>query len=338
MKAVLLSGHGKPDSLRATEVPEPTPGRDQVRVRIQTIGLNYAEILSRKGQYGWAPPLPYILGMEAYGEIDATGPGVKERRIGEKVIVVNQSGCYAEKVVVPELQALPAIDVYSPEENAAFAVSYLTAWISLFEMARLRPADRVLIQAAAGGVGTAAVQLAKHFGCSVYAAAGSEEKLERLRALNVDHAINYRTHDIETELAGRVGAHSVDVVLALVAGEPYQRALKTLAPFGRVVIAGVAGLELHKWNPLSWRKAWRDMPRADIRRMAVGSYGVMATHIGYLLKTPARMSSIWQELTTFVLNHGIRPVVGSTFTFDQITQAHALMESRGSYGKIVVRV
>lgn len=338
MKAVVLRKHGKPSVLIPSPARDPRPEPDQVVVRLRSIGLNWAEILSRKGLYSWAPPLPYIIGMEAYGEIESVGTAAGHRRAGEKVIVVAQHGCYAERVAVPETQALPALESYSPEENAAFAVNYMTAWVSWFEMARLRPSDRVLVQAAGGGVGTAAVQLAKHFGCPVIGTAGSDDKLERLRRMGVDQVINYRREDLRREIERRWGARSVDVVLELVCGDAFARALGTLAPFGRVVIAGYAGLNLEKWNPLSWWRTWRDMPRVDIRRMATGSCGVMATHLGYLMDEPARLKATWEQLTSFVTKHGIRPVVGSTFSFDEIAQAHAFMESRGSFGKTVIRV
>jgi len=118
--------------------------------------------------YGWTPKLPYTLGMKAFGEIDAVGENVTKQRIGKKVIVGTQYGAYAEKMVKPEMFALPVIDIFSEEEYAAFSVNYMTAWVSLFEMERIRPTDSVLIHAAAGGVGTAAVQLAKHCGCTVF--------------------------------------------------------------------------------------------------------------------------------------------------------------------------
>ncbi len=338
MKAILLTKHGKPAALKISDVPAPQPKANQVRVKIETIGLNYAEIQSRKGLYRWAPKLPYILGMEAYGEIEAVGPGAEHRQIGEKVIVGAQYGSYAEYIVVPEAQALPAIDFYSPEENAAFAVNYLTAWVCLVKMARMQPTDRVLIQAAAGGVGTAAVQLAKRFGCTVYGTAGNDDKIERLYQLNIDHAVNYRRRDFEQYIRAQTNGQGVDVVLEVVGGEVYKKSVNLLAPFGRVVVAGFAALDLQKWNPVSWWKTWRAIPRASISQMAVNSYGVMASHLGYQLEDTPRLLNTWQELTAFVQTHQIRPVVGATFSFDDIAAAHQLMESRQSYGKIVIKI
>ncbi|HEU4558651.1 MAG TPA: zinc-binding dehydrogenase [Longimicrobium sp.] len=338
MRAIVLDQHGGPGVLRVREAPDPVPGAGEVRVRVEAIGVNYAEILSRKGMYGWAPPMPYTLGMEATGTIDMLGPGVEGRAIGERVIVGAQHGAYAEKIVVAERQALPAVPGFSTEENAAIAVNYLTAWVALMEMARLRPTDRVLVTAAAGGVGTAAVQIATRFGCATVGLAGSDEKLAQIRALGAESAANYRRADFQERLGDAAGAERFDVVLEVVGGEVFRAVWPVLAPFGRVVVAGFASLSLQKWNPLSWLRTWRDLPRADVRTLAPASAGLMATHIGYLLDDPPRLTRIWGELMAFVGAHGIRPVVGATFSFDDMSEAHRLMESRRSVGKIVVRV
>ncbi len=338
MKAIVLERHGGPEVLRVRDVPDPVPGPGEVRVRVEAIGINYAEVLSRKGLYGWAPPMPYTPGMEAVGTLDALGAGVEGRAIGERVIVGAQYGTYAERVVVPERQALPAVPGFSTEENAALAVNYLTAWVALMEMARLRPTDRVLVTAAAGGVGTAAVLVATRFGCATTGMAGSDEKLGQIRALGAEAAVNYRGAGFETRLREAAGADGFDVVLEVVGGEVFRAVWPVLAPFGRVVVAGFASLALQRWNPLSWLRTWRDLPRADIRSLAPASAGLMGTHVGYLLADPPRLARVWGELMAFVAAHDIRPVVGATFGFGQMAEAHRLMESRRSVGKIVVRM
>ena len=323
--------------MRISEVPAPSPGAGEVRVRIEAIGVNYAEVLSRKGLYGWAPRLPYTLGMEATGTIDALGADVHGRVLGEQVIVGTQYGAYAEQVVVPERQALRALPHFTTEENAAFAVNYCTAWVSLMQMARLRPSDRVLVTAAAGGVGTAALQIATRFGCTTVGLAGSDAKLETIRALGGQAALNYRRADFPDQLRAIAGSEKFDVIVEMVGGEVFRAMWPVLAPFGRMVVAGFASLALQKWNPLSWLRTWRDLPKADIRSLAPGSHGFMGTHIGYLLDDPPRLARVWNELTTFAVAHDIRPIVGQVFRFDQMPDAHRLMESRQSVGKIVVR-
>ena len=338
MKAFLLRRAGGPDVLQLTERREPVPGPGQVRVRVDAIGLNWAEVLSRKGLYGWAPKRPYIPGMEATGLVEALGPGVTGRSVGERVIVAAQYGCYAEQVVVPERQALPALPGYSVEENAAVAVNYATAWVALMEMARLRPSDRVLVTAAAGGVGTAAIQIASRFGCRVVGLAGSDAKLPLIRELGAEQAINYRAPDYRARLAAGAGAEQFDVVLELVGGDVFRSAWPVLAPFGRVVVAGFASLNYSWWNPLSWVRTLRDIPRAGISALATGSHGFLATHLGYLVGDGPRLARLWEDLRAFGTRHGIRPVVGRTFAFGEMAEAHRYMESRASVGKIVVRV
>ena len=176
MRAVVLRRHGPAEILSLESVPDPTTGSEQVLVAVEAIGLNFAEVLSRKGLYGWSPDLPYVLGMEAVGVIEEIGDRVEGREIGERVLVASQFGSYAEKIAVTASSALPALDSYTPEENAAFGVNYMTAWVSLLEMARIRHTDRVLVTAAAGGVGTAAVQIASSFGCEVVALASSDAR------------------------------------------------------------------------------------------------------------------------------------------------------------------
>jgi NADPH:quinone reductase-like Zn-dependent oxidoreductase len=338
VRAIVLDRHGGPEVLRVRAVPDPMPGPGEVRVRIEAIGVNYAEVLSRRGLYGWAPPMPYTPGMEATGTIDLLGAGVERRAVGERVIVGAQHGAYAEKIAVPERQALPGVAGFSTEENAAIGVNYLTAWVALIEMARLRRSDRVLVTAAAGGVGTAALQIATRFGCATVGLAGSDTKLEAIRALGAESAVNYRRADFEERLRAAAGRDHFDVVLELVGGEVFRAVWPVLAPFGRVVAAGFASLDLQRWNPLSWLRTWRDLPKADIRSLAPASHGLMATHIGYLLADPPLLARVWGDLMAFVAAHGIRPVIGATFAFEDIGEAHRLMESRRSVGKIVVRL
>jgi NADPH:quinone reductase-like Zn-dependent oxidoreductase len=336
VRAWLLERTGPPDVLRLVDRPTPEPGPGEVAVRVEAIGVNYAEVLSRKGLYGWAPKRPYVPGMEAVGTVEALGPGVTApRAVGERVICGMQFGAYAERVVVGEHRALSAMDGFSLEENAAYGVNFMTAWVALVEMARLRPSDRVAITAAAGGVGTAAVQIAAAHGCDVLGMAGSDAKLERVRALGAAHTVCYRRPDFEELLAAAAPA-GLDVVLETVGGRVYRACLRRLANFGRLVVVGYAELDYSLWNPLSWWRAWRGAPRMNVMKAAMTSTGVMATHIGYLLPDEERLLRIWRDLTDFTRAHALRPVVGRTFGFEELPEAHRFMESRESVGKLVV--
>ena len=336
MRAYRLERHGPPEVLRLRALADPVPGPGQVAVAVEALGINYAEVLSRKGLYGWAPDLPYVPGMEATGRIVEVGDGVG-RDVGEEVVVGCQHGAYATRLVVDEASALPAPERLSTEERAAFPVNYATAWVGLVKMGRLRAGDRVLVSPAGGGVGTAAVQIAAAHGCEVVALAGSDVKLERVRGLGASATVNYRSDGWERHLhdAAREG---VDVALEMVGGDVFRAAKSVLAPFGQVVVAGYASLDYRWWNPLSWWRAWRGVPRMSLDEMLRNSRGMSSSHLGYLLDDPPLMRTVWDELVDFAAVHDIRPEVGHVLSFDELPDAHRLMESRESYGKIVVRV
>lgn len=335
MRAVVLERTGGPEVLAWRQLPVLEPGPGEVRVRVEAFGLNFAEVLSRKGLYGWAPKRPYTLGMEAAGVIDAVGPGV-ERSPGERVMVGTQHGAYAEYVVVPGPQALPTVPGFSPVEEAAFPVNFMTAWVALRTLGRAGSGETVCISPAGGGVGTAAVQLAARGGSRVVALAGSREKLARVEALGATATACYREPGFTDQLRSAVGPGGIDVAVEMVGGPVFRAVRESMAPFGRVVVAGYASLDYRWWNPLSLWRAWRGIPRIPLKLHFTRSLGFFATHLGYLMDDPPRMAGIWRELVTFTREHGIRPRVGAVFPAAEVAQAHALMESRDSYGKIVL--
>ena len=337
MKAIVLRKNGGPGVLNLEEVRKPRPGRGEVGVSVRFAGVNYAEILSRKGIYGWAPEKPYIPGMECSGVIEETGEGVDESRAGEPVMVGAKFGSYAEYMVVPEANAVPLIDGFSFEEAASFLVNYMTAWVALFRMARAGRGEKVLVTAAAGGVGTAAVQLAVRAGCEVYGLAGSGEKLELIESLGAVSAFNYRDPDCFKNLVAAAGG--IDVVIEMVGGNTFRRCMDSLNPFGRVVVTGFASLDLNKWNPFSWLRTWRDIPRADVGQLAEKSVSVMSSHLGYLLdREPDMMAQLYGELKEFVTAHGVRPVVNRIFGLGDAGRAHEYIESRKSSGKVLLKI
>lgn len=335
MKAIMLKRTGHPRVLELQDVPEPVPRAGEVRVHLRYTGINYAEILSRKGLYRWAPKRPYVLGMEGSGVIETVGAGVDPSRVGQKVMVGTQYGCYAEKVVVPQERAISAIESLTMEENAAFGVNYMTAWVALIELARLQVGEKVVVTAAAGGVGTAGVQLATRLGSQVYGLAGSPEKADLVRSLGAADAIDYTAPDWQQRLREMTGG--VDVVLETVGGSVYRSCLELLNPFGRIVVAGFASLNLKRWNPASWWRTWRDVPRARLMDLARSSTGIMATHLGYLLDEPARLQTVFERLRAFVTEQEIRPVIGRLFPFEDVAAAHAFVESRQSVGKVLLK-
>jgi len=336
MKAYLLKSNGKPSVLKLTEIPDPVPGKGEVLVQLEYIGLNYAEILSRKGLYGWAPKRPYVLGMEGSGVINAVGNGVDKNRIGQQVMIGTQYGCYAEKIVIPQERALPCIPNYSLEESAAFLVNYMTAWMALFELAKIRKDEKVLISAAAGGVGTAAVKLASKMGCQVYGLAGSQEKIDYIKSLGAKGGFNYREKDCFNKLNEET--NGIDVVIEMVGGKVYKESFNSLNPLGRLVVIGFASFDIKWWNPVSWWRTLRDIPRMKIMPLAEKSAGIMASHLGYLLNNPELMVAVYNRLKEFIIENNIKPEIGKEFSFDQVAQAHEFIESRKSTGKVILKV
>jgi NADPH2:quinone reductase len=327
---------GGPSVLKISDVPDPVPQKGEVRVNLAYAGINFAEILSRKGLYGWAPKKPYIIGMEGSGIIDQVGEGVDPTRIGEKVVVGAQYGCYAEKIAVPEAQALPVLPYLSMKENAALLVNYMTAWVALVESVRLQKNESVLITAAAGGVGTAAIQIASKLGCPTYGMVGSIEKMDLVKELGASEVFNYRQKNWIAEFEEKIG--NVDVVLEMVGGEVNRQSYKFLNYFGRVIIVGYASLNPKLWNPISWWRTWRDIPRVNLMEIAMKSAGAMATHLGYLLKDPQKMSQVYDRMKNFLLEHNIRPVISRLFPFEDAGKAHAFIESRQSTGKVLLKI
>jgi NADPH2:quinone reductase len=336
MKAVLLTRHGGAEVLRMTNVPRPEPKRGEVRVKIAFIGINFAEVLSRRGLYGWAPRLPYILGMEASGVVDAVGDGVTGYAPGDAVVVGTQYGTYAEFICLPAGRVLPAPPRFSPRECAAFGVSFLTAWVGLMEMARLRVPDTVLITSAAGGVGSSAVQLASKFGARVIGAA-SRGKQEMIRSLGAAVALDYSDSTWGDQLRAATEGRGVNVALEMSGGDVYRTVVRNLAPMGRVVVAGASSAFPGSRNPVARLMSIRNFPRPSILHMLKRSYGVMSFHIGWLLDSGA-IAPHWRALTSFVEEHHIRPAVGEEFAFDDIANAQRALEEKRNIGKGVVRI
>lgn len=337
MKAIVLRKTGGPEVLQPTEILEPKPGKGEVLVKVQYAGLNYAEILSRKGLYGWAGKRPYILGMEASGVVEEIGQDVGTLKVGQKVMIGTKSGAYAEKIVIPEDHAAPVVESYTMEENASFLVNYMTAWVSLVTMAKIAPGDTVLITASAGGVGTAAVQIASKMGCKVYGMASSKEKINLIKSIGATEGYNYRNPECYERIVKDTGG--VDIVLEMVGGQVFKRSLDIVNPFGTIVVAGFASLDLKKWNPFSWIKTWRDIPRVNVGDLAKKSIAIMSSHLGYLLEEePDQMETILNDLINFVEQHNIKPIVGRIFSFEDAARAHEFIESRQSTGKVLLEI
>ena len=219
MKAIVLTRYGRPqEAFEIQERPTPEPAAGQVRIAVEAFGLNYADVSARQGTYMDAPPIPCVIGYEVVGRVDAHGPGVTQPAIGQRVAALTRFGGYATAAVTDARAAVPIPDDLDSGLAVALPTQGGTAYYCAEEMVRLHAGDHVLVQAAAGGVGTLLVQLCKRHGCVVYGTAGSDEKLDYLRKLGVDHPINYRRDDFADAVRRVRGDAGIDVIFDSLGG------------------------------------------------------------------------------------------------------------------------
>jgi NADPH2:quinone reductase len=300
LKAALLREADGP--FEVVDVPDPVAG-DTVLVRVRAAGINFADVLMRRGRYPQMPELPAVLGSEIAGELED----------GTRVMAITSGGGgYAEVAAVDRAQVVPLPDNATFAEGAAFLLTFLTAYVPLTRQVRLRPGMSILIYAAAGGVGTATIQVARSLGAKVYGAVGSPEKLDVVRSLGAE-AFTY--DEIPDDL-------QVDVVFDPVGGELFAGAFARLRPLGSVIAIGSAG------------GAW---PVIDPARLVGRNAGLHGFYLGRMLRlNPELIGTGVGELLGLWQTGSFRPVVGAEFPLGEIERAHELVESRKSVGKVVL--
>jgi NADPH2:quinone reductase len=295
---------GEPDQLAVEEVSAPEAGEGAAIVDVRAAGINFADILIRRGMYPQMPELPAVLGSEIAGELDGA------RVMG---FVLSGGGGYAEQVAVDRRWLLPLPESASFAEGAAFPMAFLTAWIPLTELVRIAFGARVLVTAAAGAVGTAAVQVVKALNGTPVAAAGSEEKLELPRSLGAAEAVTYE---------GIGELDQVDVVFDLVGGDVFSLALGLLKPMGTAVAVGYAG------------GMWQELNPALLVGRNVGVHGF---YLGRLIgRNPELVGRAAKDALRLWEAGAVRPIVGAEYPLEEAAEAHRLIESRQSTGKVVL--
>ena len=326
MKAVLVSEPGGAEKLQLVLVPDPQPGSGEIAIDIHATALNRADLLQRRGLYPAPPGVTDILGLECAGVVSALGPGCTGALgIGERVMVLLGGGGYAERVVVPEALAMRVPDALSFEQAAAVPEAFLTAREALFVAGALLPTESVLIHAAAGGVGSAAVQMAHAAGSFVFATAGGAAKCEWARTLGADVVTDYKSQDFAEVIREETEGRGVDVILDFVGAAYAEQHGACLADRGRHVVIGVLG----------GAKANVNFGRLLQKRQSV---------VGMVMRSRTTLEKI--ELTrAFVrttlpqLADGrLRPLVDRVFSLDEVARAHERMEANENLGKIVLRV
>ena len=321
MRAIEVTEYGDADGLSVVERDPPEPGEGQVRVAVEAAGVNFADIQQRRGHYPGGPEPPFVPGLEAAGTVDATGDGV-DLPEGQRVVAMANLGGYAEYAVADARSLFPIPEGMSFREAAGFPVQFLTAHNSLFDWGGLAEGERVLIQAAAGGVGTAAVQLASHAGAEVFGTASTAEKLDLAERLGADHPIDYTEASFGERVDDVTDGEGVDLVLDGVGGDVFDESLDALAQFGRLVTIGAAS-----GNP----------PAAPATKLLMANKRVIGFHLGNAVYHDAsRVLDSVPELTELLTSGELEVVVGETFDLSAAAEAHAHIEDRASVGKVLL--
>jgi NADPH:quinone reductase-like Zn-dependent oxidoreductase len=341
MKAVVLTGTGGYEVLQVQERPDPAVGPGQVRIAVKAAGINFADTLARVGLYPDAPKAPCVLGYEVAGEIESVGEGVDEHQLGDRVIAGTRFGGQAELVTVPADQALPLPEQLSFEQGAAFPVNYGTAYAALITMGSLRKADRVLIHAAAGGVGISATQIARNAGGEIFGTA-SPSKHEAIRAQGVDHAIDYRSQDFEAETMRITGGEGVDLVMDALGPTSFRKDYRLLRPGGRLVMYGLSenSKEGKRDIPMTF-KSLAAMPTATMpwwKSLLVmnENKGVFGLNMLKWWDTEGNLDRLVQPLMDDLAAGRLDPVVAEAFPFDRAGDAHKFIAERRNVGKVVL--
>ena len=338
MQAIVLTRYGSPqEAFEFRQLPTPEPGAGQVRIAVDAFGLNYADVSARQGTYNDAPPIPCVIGYEVVGRIDAVAAGVTDLSAGQRVAALTRFGGYATSAVTDARAVVPIAEDMDAGIAAALPTQGSTAYYCAEEMVRLHERDHVLVQAAAGGVGTLLVQLCKRRGCVVYGTAGSDDKLDYLRSLGVDHPINYRREDFADAVRRIRGTDGLDVIFDSLGGSAVRKGLQLLAAGGRIVCFGAAerragGLQI--LNDIKFAASFGFPHPIPLLMNCKALIGVNMLRLSD--QRPDTLKRVLHGVADLVLRGELKPTVGGRFTAKQIAAAHELLGGRGSTGKLVV--
>jgi synaptic vesicle membrane protein VAT-1 len=337
MRQIWISKAGPPEVLQVKEAPDPHPAAGEVRIRVEASGVNFADVMGRMGLYPDLPRVPVVPGYEVAGRVDAVGNGVDEGWIGRDVFAAIHFGGYADVVCAPQAQVIARRSNMSAEEGASIPVNYMTAWQLIVVMGGLKAQETVLIHSVGGGVGIAATQLAKHIGATVIGTA-SAAKHEELRALGVDHLIDYRTEDFEERARQITGGRGVELILDAVGGDSLKKGYRLLAPTGRIGAFGASSAAGKGAGYLGMVSMLANTPWVQFNPLSLmnankGVFGVNLAHIwgGFDRARPwiDQLMGLWD-------NGAIKPKIARVFSFDQAPAAHHFIQDRKNIGKVLL--
>jgi NADPH2:quinone reductase len=320
MKAAVYYQTGSPDVFRYEDIPSPQPGPGEILITVEAVSIEGGDTLNRLG--GEMTSSPHVVGYQAAGTVIALGEGADQFAVGDRVVTVGLNGSHAERRTVPQSFAWPLPEGLDTLQGACVPVAYGTAHDCLFEFGRLQAGETALIHAGAGGVGVAAIQMAKQAGAKVLATASSDDRLERLKPLGLDEGINYATHDFVAEARRITGGSGVDVIVDSVGGENLQRSLASLAYRGRCVSVGDASRGAR--DPL------------DVSGMRPNNQLLTGYFLGGELFFGTRAYGMVAEQIGAVATGRLKVVVDRTFPLAEAAAAHAYIESRQAFGRVLL--
>jgi NADPH:quinone reductase len=326
MRQVIVQNPGGPDALRLTEGPLPTLQPDEVLVRVQAAGVNRPDILQREGRYPPPPNASPLLGLEVAGTVVACGPAVRRYTVGDAVTALTNGGGYAEYAAAPASQCLPWPVGYDAVRAAALPENYYTVWANLMVHGRLTGGESVLVHGGTSGIGVTTIQLARAFGATVYATAGSDVKCAACRDLGAQGAFNYRTTAFADAVLEATDGAGVDVVIDMIGAAYFAENVKCLRRDGRlVVVATQSGAIVPDVNLLTVMQKRLVITGSTMRPRSTLEKGALAD---------ALLQHVWPLLDAGRCG----PVVHATFPLDEVAEAHRLLESSVHIGKVMLRV
>ncbi len=320
MKQVVVTRFGGPEVLEVLEVAVPEPGSGEVRIRVAAAGVNYADIMQRDGLYPNGPKPPYGAGFEVAGVVDALGPNAAGWKGGDAVMAFCQNG-YSEYVTAPAVTLLPKPAELSFEQASAIPCQYLTAYHALLTLGRLKAGQTVLVQAAAGGLGTMMVQIARNAGATVIGTCSSADKCALLRELGCQHPVNYAVEDLGARVREITAGHGCDLVIESVGGDIFDRSLHCLKSRGMLVTLGVAS---------------KNAATISSVELLANNWIVAGFHLMGYTTDAAAMGRALADLNTWLAQGKLTVIVRHTFPLEQAAEAHRQISDRKTVGKVAL--
>ena len=338
MRQIWITKAGPPEVLQIKNAPDPEPKAGEVRIRVEASGVNFADILGRLGLYPDLPPIPCVPGYEVSGRVDAVGAGVDASWVGRDVFALTRFGGYADTVCAPLAQVFERPAGMSAQEAAAIPVNYFTAWQLVVVMGGLKPNETVLIHSVGGGVGIAATQIARHLGAKVIGTASAAKHAE-MRALGVDHLIDYRTEDFEARAREITGGRGVELIIDAVGGDSWKKGYRILAPTGRLGMFGISAAATRKERSmLGMLAVLAGMPWFQFNPISLmnANKGVFGVNLGHMWGEVDRIR-LWADALLDLWRQGVvKPKIANSFRFDEAAAAHHFIQDRKNIGKVLL--